>query len=38
LLVSLDNIANLDVVVRLDVQTAVMTCEYLLNIVLESLE
>ena len=36
--VSLDNVADLDVVVALDVQTAVNTHVHLLDIVLESLE
>jgi hypothetical protein len=36
LLVTLDNIANLDIVVRLDVKTAVLTNGNLLDIVLEA--
>jgi hypothetical protein len=38
LLVTLDNIANLDIVVRLDVKTAILTYGNLLHIVLEAAE
>ena len=38
LLVSLDDITDLNIVVRLDIQTAVVASEYLLNIVLKALE
>ena len=36
LFVTLDNIANLNIVVRLDVKTAILTYGYLLDIVLET--
>ena len=36
LLVTLDNIANLNIVVRLDVQTAILAHGNLLNIILEA--
>ena len=36
--ISLDNVTDLDIVISLDIETAVKTCSNLLDIILESLE